>query len=122
MTTVDDVLASAASGDDTAVVARRGRLVVTERAAQHLVQGAAERAALGTRDVDVSITRLDDDGLSAEIRLTIEYPRDALTATLARFRRDVVTRVEGLLGRPVNRLDVMVTDLVVELGRQRRVQ
>ena len=92
---------------------RRGRLIVSDRAARHLIQGVAERGPLRTRDVDVHIDHLDDDGVSARLELTAEYPESALSVTLERFRQHVGHDVERLLGRPLRRLDVVVSDLVV---------
>jgi hypothetical protein len=86
------------------------------------VEGVAERGPLRVRDVDVHIDHLDDSGVSARIEFAAEYPESALSTTLERFRRHVVEEVERLLGRPMQRLQVVVTDLVVTFERPRRVQ
>jgi hypothetical protein len=126
MTTVDDALAQHSSGDTLPPPppssASRGRLTVTERAARHLVQGVAEHAPLRARDVDVHIADLDDAGLSADVHLAVEYPHTELAAALEAFRRHVTQDVQRLLGRPLRRLDVTITDLLVDLAPTRRVQ
>jgi hypothetical protein len=101
---------------------RRGRLIVSDRAARHLIQGVAERGPLRTRGVEVHIDHLDAEGVSAHLELTAEYPETALTASLERFRQHVGQDVSRLLGRPLRRLDVVVSDLVIELEPGRRVR
>ena len=100
----------------------RGRLIVTERAARHLIRGVAERGPLRTRNVDVDVDHLDDDGISARVEFAAEYPDSALSSALAGFRQHVGREVNRLLGRPLLRLDVVVSDLVVDIEPRRRVQ
>ena len=101
---------------------RRGRLIVSDRAARHLIQGVAERGPLRTRDVDVHIDHLDDNGVSARLEFAAEYPESALSVALERFRQHVGEEVRRLLGRPLRRLDVVVSDLVVDIEPGRRVR
>jgi hypothetical protein len=125
MSSVDEAPArSPADGEASAAIEprRRGRLIVTDRAARHLIQGVAERGPLRTRDVDVHVDHLDADGVSARLELTAEYPETSLTVALERFRHHVEHDVSRLLGRPLRRLDVVVSDLVVDLEPGRRVR
>ena len=101
---------------------RRGRLIVSDRAARRLIQGVAERGPLRTRDVDVHIDHLDADGVNAHLALTAEYPEAPLSVALERFRHHVEQDVRRLLGRPLRRLDLVVSDLVVDIEPGRRVQ
>jgi hypothetical protein len=125
MSTVDDLLATSLTndvGETVTAAGARGRLIVTERAARHLIQGVAERAPLRTRNVDVDIDHLDDNGISARVKFAAEYPDSALSNVLAGFREHVGHEVTRLLGRPLQRLDVVVSDLVVDIEPRRRVQ
>jgi hypothetical protein len=125
MSTVDDVLASSLAHptpDSADRAAGRGRLIVTERAARHLVRGVAERAPLRTRDVDVDVDHLDESGIGARVEFAAAYPDSALSSALVSFREHLAHEVQRLLGRPVVRLDVVVTDLVVDIEPRRRVQ
>jgi hypothetical protein len=126
MTTVDDALTQHTRGDtlppSAPSSASRGRLSVTERAARHLVQGVVEHAPLLVRNVDVHIADLDDAGLSGDVHLAAEYPHTELATALEAFRRHVTQDIQRLLGRPLRRLDVTITDLLVDLAPTRRVQ
>jgi len=125
MSAVDEAPArSPADGDSSAAIEprRRGRLIVSERAARRLIQGVAERGPLRTRDVDVHIDHLDTDGVRARLKITAEYPEAALSAALEQFRQHVGQDVNRLLGRPLRRLDVVVSDLVVDIEPGRRVR
>ena len=125
MSTDDQALAHS-TADDAASTAiepgRRGRLIVSDGAARHLIQGVAERGPLRTRDIGVHIDHLDDDGVSASVEFTAEYPESALAVALERFRQHVGHEVRRLLGRQLRRLDVVVTDLVVDIEPRRRVR
>ena len=125
MSTDDQALADS-TADDAASAAieprRRGRLIVSDGAARHLIQGVAERGPLRTRDIDVHIDHLDDDAVSARLEFTAEYPESALAVALERFRQHVGHEVNRLLGRQLRRLDVVVSDLVVEIEPRRRVR
>jgi len=125
MSTADEVLASRltpALASSVGEARGRGRLIVTDRAAGRLIRGVAERGPLRTRDVDVDLDRVDDTGVSARIELAAEYPDSALSTALEHFREHVSHEVERLLGRPLLRLDVVVSDLVVDIEPRRRVQ
>jgi hypothetical protein len=125
MSAVDEAPArSPGDGEAYAVIEprRRGRLIVSPGAVRHLIQGVAERGPLRTRDVDVHIDHLDADGVRARLELTAEYPEAALSVALERFRQHVGQEVRRLLGRPLRRLDVVVSDLVVDIEPGRRVQ
>ena len=125
MSAVDDAIAPSPSSQRPAgpiAQRERGRLTVSDRAARHLVEGIAERGPLRVHDVDVRIDHLDDTGVSARIELAAEYPESALSTTLEHFRRHVVDDVGRLLGRPMQRLDLVVTDLVVSVEPARRVR
>jgi hypothetical protein len=125
MSSVDEAPArGATNGEATARTEahRRGRLIVSDRAARRLIQGVAERGPLHTRDVDVHIDHLDADGVNAHLALTVEYPEAPLSVALERFRQHVEQDVRRLLGRPLRRLDVVVSDLVVDIEPGRRVQ
>ena len=92
MSAVDEAPArSPADGEASAAIEprRRGRLIVSDGAARHLIQGVAERGPLRTRDVDVHIDHLDDDGVSARLEFAAEYPESALSVALERFRQHV---------------------------------
>lgn len=99
----------------------RGRLVLTFRAARHLVQGAANRTPLGVTDIAVDDVDVRDDGISARVRLIAPYPNGPLSTALGEFRRSVAHDVSRLSGRPLRHLDVVVTDLVVDVDNGRRV-
>ena len=102
---------------------RRGRLIVSPGAARHLIEGVAERGPLRTRAIDVNIDHLDDDGVSAHLEFTAKYPEAAaLSVALERLRQHVAHEVNRLLGRPLRRLDVVVSNLVVDFEPARRVQ
>lgn len=101
---------------------RRGRLIVSDGAARRLIQGVAERGPLRTRDIDVHIDHLDAEGVSAHLELTAEYPESALSVALEQFRQHVGHEVRRLLGRQLRRLDVVVSDLVVDIEPGRRVR
>ena len=75
-----------------------------------------------TRDVDVDIDHFDDNGVSARVEFAAEYPDSALSGALERFRQHVGQEVKRLLGRPLRRLDVVVSDLVVDIEPRRRVR
>jgi uncharacterized alkaline shock family protein YloU len=125
MSTADEVLASRltpALASSAGAASGRGRLIVTDRAARRLIRGVAERGPLRARDVDVDLDRVDEQGVSARIELAAEYPDSALSTALEQFRQHVSHEVERLLGRPVLRLDVVVSDLVVDIEPRRRVQ
>jgi hypothetical protein len=125
MSTVDDVLATSltnAARETAGQAGERGRLIVTERAARQLIRGVAERGPLRTRNVDVDVDRLADDGITARVAFAAEYPDSALSSALAGFRAHVGREVNRLLGRPLLRLDVVVSDLVVDIEPRRRVQ
>lgn len=125
MTTVGEVLARSPDNDGPAAVSgarERGRLIVSDRAARHLVQGVAEHGPLRTRDVAVDIDHLDDHGVSARVEFAAEYPESPLSGALEGFRHHVGHEVKRLLGRPLRRLDVVVSDLVVDTHPRRRVQ
>jgi hypothetical protein len=125
MSTVDEVLARPPANDDTgrvSVARERGRLIVSNRAVRHLIQGVAERGPLRTREVEVDIDHLDDNGVSARVEFAAEYPESALSGALERFRQHVGQEVQRLLGRPMRRLDVVVSDLVVDIEPRRRVR
>jgi len=115
---------SPADGEAGAVIepGRRGRLIISHGAARHLIQGVAQRGPLRTRDVDVHIDHLDADGVSARLEFTAEYPEAALSVALERFRQHVGQEVRRLLGRPLRRLDVVVSDLVVDIEPGRRLR
>ena len=91
-------------------------------AARRLIHGVAERGPLRTRDIDVHIDHLDADGVNARLECTAEYPEAALSVALERFRQHVGEEVMRLLGRPLRRLDVVVSDLVVDIEPGLRVQ
>ena len=125
MSAVDEAPArSPADGEASAAIEprRRGRLIVSDGATRHLIQGVAERGPLRTRDIDVHIDHLDADGVNARLEFTAEYPEAALSVALERFRQHVEEEVRRLLGRPLRRLDVVVTDLVVDIAPGRRVR
>jgi hypothetical protein len=125
MSTVDDVLAASLTNtarESAGHAAGRGRLIVTERAARHLLRGVAEGAPLRTRDVDVDIDHLEESGIGARVQFAAAYPDSALSGALVGFREHFGREVQRLLGRPVVRLDVVVTDLVVDIEPRRRVQ
>jgi hypothetical protein len=125
MSTVDEALARGPGNDVTDAggeTRERGRLIVTDRAARHLIQGVAERGPLQTRGVGVDVDHLDDNGVSARVEFAAQYPDSALSGTLERFRQYVGHEVLRLLGRPLRRLDVVVSDLVVDIEPRRRVQ
>jgi uncharacterized alkaline shock family protein YloU len=125
MNTLDEVLARSPANDDTDAVSEareRGRLIVSDRAVRHLIQGVAERGPLRTRHVEVDVDHLDDNGVSARVKLVAEYPDSALSGALQQFRQYVGQEVKRLLGRPLRRLDVVVSDLVVDIEPRRRVR
>ena len=125
MSAVDEAPArSPADGEAFAAIEprRRGQLIVSQGAARHLIQGVAERGPLRTRDIDVHIDHLDADGVRARLEFTAEYPEAALSVALERFRQHVGQEVRRLLGRPLRRLDVVVSDLVVDIEPVRRVR
>ena len=125
MSTVDVALTRSPTNDDPVAVSEtgdRGRLIVSDRAARRLVQGVAERGPLRTRDVSVDIDHLDESGVSARVEFAAEYPDSALSGVLEGFRQHVGHEVGRLLGRPLRRLDVVVSDLVMDIDPRRRVQ
>jgi hypothetical protein len=119
VTTVGDPLPPP---DQRSAPAARGRLIITNRAAQHVVEGAAVRTSLGITDVDVDITDVTDNGIVARITVAAHYPNGALSHALTEFRRTVAADVSRLVGRPMRRLDVIVKDLTIDVPNGRRVQ
>jgi hypothetical protein len=100
----------------------RGRLFLSDRAARHLIEGAAAQTSLPVTDVDVDVDDVDDDGITARITLVARYPNGALSNALRDFRRTVADDVSRLAGRPLRRLDIVVEDLVVGPGPRQRVE
>jgi hypothetical protein len=92
--------------------ARRGALVITRRAAQHVSERALSESPLGVHHPKVAVQALDDRGVELRSEFGIDYPDEALSPVLALVREHVRARVSAVLGRPVRVLDLVVDELV----------
>lgn len=91
---------------------RRGELTITERAARHLVEGVVERVP-SAGDAQVEVLSLADDGIELQVSLVLEYPTGPASDVLREVRRQVATETGRQLGRPVRRLDLIVSEFVI---------
>lgn len=88
----------------------RGELVVTERAAIKVVEGAFSQNAPNVSRPSVQIMSMSDDAVEIQVSFAVDYPTAALTEVLAGVRRTVALEVARQLSRPVTRLDLTVSE------------
>ena len=99
----------------------RGALVVSERAAIKLVEGAFTHNAPTVSQPSVRIMSMSDNAVEIQVDLAIEYPTAPLTRVLAGIRSTVALEVARQLSRPVPRLDLTVSEFIAPTRPRRRV-
>jgi hypothetical protein len=101
--------------------AERGVLVVTNRAAQRLVEGVIAHTAPHVTRPDVRVSSLSDEAAEFAITLKLEYPDAPLSRTLDDLRRRIAIETGRLLGRPVRRIDLTVSEFITRPSMRPRV-
>jgi len=101
--------------------AERGVLVVTDRAAQRLVEGVIAHTAPQAMRPDVRVSSLSDEAAEFAITLRLEYPDAPLSRILDDLRRRIATETSRFLGRPVRRVDLTVSEFVTRPTTRPRV-
>jgi hypothetical protein len=105
----------------SAAKAERGVLVVTNRAAQRLVEGVIAHVAPHVTRPDVHVTSLTDEAAEFAITLRMEYPDAPLSRTLDDLRRRIASETGRFLGRPVRRIDLTVSEFITRPVMRPRV-
>lgn len=89
---------------------------VSGRAARRLVEGVLARRCPGVVDPDVEMGLDEHDVSRGQVRiaitLAVAYPDGPLAATLAAIRDTVAGEVARSLGRPADRIDLVVARFV----------
>jgi len=101
--------------------AERGVLVVTDRAAQRLVEGVIAHTAPHVMRSDVRVSSLSDEAAEFAITLRLEYPEAPLSRILDDLRRRIANETSRFLGRPVRRIDLTVAEFITRPTMRRRV-
>jgi uncharacterized alkaline shock family protein YloU len=100
--------------------AGRGLLVIEDRAARRVIEGAIRRHAPNVFDPDVRIVSMSGDGVEVDVSFSLEYPTDALSRVLADVRRRVTGEIARQLGSPVRRIDLTVAEFITSRPAPRR--
>lgn len=112
-------MADAPTPDPTdAPAGGRGVTRVTTRAARRLVEGIVAHRCPGMAEPEVDVHLNQRDVLRGELRIAISfalaYPDGPLGDHLAAVRRVVADEAGRCLGRPADRIDLLVTRLVAD--------
>jgi hypothetical protein len=108
---------------DTAPVAsaERGLLVVTNRAAQRLVEGVIAHTSPEVARADVHVSALSEEAADFAITLGLAYPDAPLSRILDDLRRRIADETSRFLGRPVRRIDLTVCEFITRPANRSRV-